>query len=440
MADDGMPMREDLGNIPEQSQIIEKYFEGGYTNYEENQKHTHDDELVATEEGSLNPTFRDNFYTESSSLFPAFPQTRENHSFAQAKEAVKNNSALALANAPAMVMPHKERHVVGHEQLPRNCQICGKSLMDASRAMVYFPPSESASFHVALHVFCGKTASILPQIAQPNLEIMLKAGLKNKHGIGPDVNFALARTRSAVAQGGEAEKDPKRLDKEYYLVKEFEGHLGSIRSLHCKPPAQEYQMMAHSFASANATKFPSNKPQVHKAFTNSGMSMRPYTYTKEKNNLFDSVSSDVTQAPAGMRHGRVRCPCGGIYNPTKGTTSWKAHIKTKRHLLWKSRQSSSSIHVNNIACTDSMPSTSLTLQEFDQSHFSRPKNASNEYEENYSIAKSHSQSHNENNSILVAKSYDHGKYYNEANNEVSAMIAERDLLTRREDSRKTKPN
>merc|ERR1712238_482469 len=49
------------------------------------------------------------------------------------------------------------------------------------------------------------------------------------HGIGPDINFALARTRSTVAQGGEAEKDLRRLEKEYYLVQEFEENLASLR-------------------------------------------------------------------------------------------------------------------------------------------------------------------------------------------------------------------
>lgn len=70
---------------------------------------------------------------------------------------------------------------------------------------------------IYLHVFCGKTASILPDVNCPDLEILSKAGLKNKHGTGPDVNAALVRTRSAVA------------DKEYYLVREFEAVLEEIR-------------------------------------------------------------------------------------------------------------------------------------------------------------------------------------------------------------------
>jgi hypothetical protein len=118
------------------------------------------------------------------------------------------------------------------------CCICGQG-DDEGRPMLRFLPVErdnatasaapsvvSFSQDLALHIFCGKTASILPSVNRPDLEILTKAGLKNKHGIGPEVNAALARTRCAVLlQEGTKEKH-------YFLVREFEAHLAAIRHTH----------------------------------------------------------------------------------------------------------------------------------------------------------------------------------------------------------------
>jgi hypothetical protein len=100
------------------------------------------------------------------------------------------------------------------------------------------PPPGVSSFteEIQLHVFCGKTASILPNVNQPDLEILTKAGLKNKHGIGPEVNAALARTRCAVIPNSTGSNDTSSSssskEKQYYLVREFEAHLASIRNAH----------------------------------------------------------------------------------------------------------------------------------------------------------------------------------------------------------------
>ena len=116
---------------------------------------------------------------------------------------------------------------------PPVCRICAK--LDDRPLVRFFPVDHDMSLlaaapsvdtftdDIALHVFCGKTASILPNVNRPDLEILSKAGLKNKHGIGPEVNAALARTRSATAN--HQQQPPKY----FYLVREFEAHLAAIR-------------------------------------------------------------------------------------------------------------------------------------------------------------------------------------------------------------------
>ena len=89
------------------------------------------------------------------------------------------------------------------------CPICGQG--DRDRPLLEFGPD------LSLHLFCGKTAHILHQ--RPELEVLSKAGLKNKFGKGPDVNLALRSTRSVVFDS-----------KTFYLVREFEANLEAARA------------------------------------------------------------------------------------------------------------------------------------------------------------------------------------------------------------------
>jgi len=285
------------------------------------------------------------------------------------------------------------------EHPPETCQICGQNSMGNSRAMVRFLPTANATTDISLHVFCGKIASILPQIAQPHLEILVTAGLKNKHGIGPYVNFALARTRSAVAQGGEAEKDPRRLDKEYYLVQEFEEHLKSIRGLQLNRKGLVTSLPNHLQLQS--------KPKVHKAsrkslkLDDSFANDRKEVQQPDQTGSFHPASLDrvkscapVLQNPTTLMQNsfpshaasldrrqeiasahrpadtpslrRMRCPCGGTY---KGPARWKAHMKTPRHVRWETHATSESS--SNIVDTapkkvllpESWPNNSLGLQQ-----------------------------------------------------------------------------
>jgi hypothetical protein len=134
-------------------------------------------------------------------------------------------SAVAAGRTPALILPPPPPVVL----VPAGpCRICGQPAPSStsnagngdtddgrnnSRPMIRFFPTPGAispavakaapsvttfGQDICLHVFCGKTAGFLPGRSDPELEIMTKAGLKNKHGIGQEVNAALARTRCGV--------------------------------------------------------------------------------------------------------------------------------------------------------------------------------------------------------------------------------------------------
>jgi hypothetical protein len=94
------------------------------------------------------------------------------------------------------------------------CHVCGVG--DDGRRLCHFLPNDECPEEIFLHVFCGKTAAILPHVNRPDLEILTKAGVKNKHGTGVSVTLALQRCRSSRVN------DPSNREQEYYLSKEFE--------------------------------------------------------------------------------------------------------------------------------------------------------------------------------------------------------------------------
>lgn len=110
-------------------------------------------------------------------------------------------------------------------------------------------------------------------------------------------------------------------------------------------------MPAHFFTDISKANSTSSKPRVHKASRNPIIPKNPHKYTQEEGPQVDwaSVHDPLTTATSSFGRdkadasayrasdGRVRCPCGGIYNPSKGAGSWKAHVKTKRHALWGGR-------------------------------------------------------------------------------------------------------
>lgn len=105
--------------------------------------------------------------------------------------------------------------------IPPICQICGKG-ESPHKQLCYFLPTAFEPEPTVLHVFCGKSAAILP-IERPDLEILSKSGIKNKHGHGPGVLVALQRSRTVTV----VEKDQR--EQVYYLVKEVEGHLNHLK-------------------------------------------------------------------------------------------------------------------------------------------------------------------------------------------------------------------
>lgn len=268
------------------------------------------------------------------------------------------------------------------------CSICGRG-DDDGRPLLRFLPVEhdiaaataSPSVHsftqdICLHIFCGKTASILPMVNQPELEILTKAGLKNKHGIGPEVNAALARTRCAIlAQEGAKEKH-------FFLVREFEAHLAAVRQTRitylpgsmqqqpqgADPTSQDYgvpdpygetmdptqhSMMAHSQQQGQqqqlspatnpyAKVYPPRAPTAaltHRQQVAAGVVGDGGTKRSHDSMLSQQHQQQQIPLPMGepTKNGRVRCGCGGIHLPTdtpRGISSWRSHIATKRHQKW----------------------------------------------------------------------------------------------------------
>lgn len=350
---------------------------------------------------SLLPTISDHVGDSSFSLENTMESSNADEGALEggrmAESATNTTGATALSNTSAPNPPAEEQQRQEHQEqdsTPQTCQICGKDSTQDPRAMVRFLPSSTVDSDISMHVFCGKTASILPHVAKPHLEILLKAGLKNKHGIGPDVNFALARTRSAIPVGGGSEKDPKRLEKEYYLVKEFEGHLSSIRNMHVQreqpptylppphvgqlgptaqaamPPHPGQPMGSSSSSNTTTAAAPRTKPRVHKV-ARSKQVKHPspaHEYHQQQQhqhppqqqqpaewiNVHDPLTSQFTAMGNGgpsmataMHHAgassesKVRCPCGGLYWPPgtpKGASSWRSHLRTKKHQMWEQEQ------------------------------------------------------------------------------------------------------
>mmetsp|Transcript_19147 Transcript_19147/g.44650 ORF Transcript_19147/g.44650 Transcript_19147/m.44650 type:complete len:563 (-) Transcript_19147:109-1797(-) len=205
--------------------------------------------------------------TVAAAQLPKSSSTPLNFSRATVKEGVQVPKQTQNMGSPLVLGPmgqERSSSLVTSEseelEVPTICRICeqddGRPLLrflpvphDISTANAA-PSVVTFTEDLCLHIFCGKTASILPTVNRPDLEILTKAGLKNKHGIGPEVNSALARTRCGGPFDPSQKKDSKRhmvkssrpsplntiphgnssKEKQYYLVREFEAHLAAIRN------------------------------------------------------------------------------------------------------------------------------------------------------------------------------------------------------------------
>jgi hypothetical protein len=250
------------------------------------------------------------------------------------------------------------------------CLICGKGMEEDSRALCHFLPNnvheatlqlapriKTFGEEIVVHVFCGKTACILPNVTRPELEILSKAGIKNKHGIGPEVNGALARTRNCtVAADGAKEKT-------FYIVQEFEAHLAAIRAASINTLHHGMGIIDHSMGQQLSSSFHSQVQSLalHPSFVDplsSPASLDPafdplYHHSPIPNHHLQPSTSKVIPHKAShtyqkrdpwslpsidvLSEGKIRCGCGGTHLPTgtaKGDSSWRSHVMTKRHQKW----------------------------------------------------------------------------------------------------------
>jgi hypothetical protein len=251
-----------------------------------------------------------------------------------------------------------------HQQ-QRRCVVCG---VDNGKPLLHFHPVEhdllvsaaapavtSFTMAISLHVFCGRTASILPHINRPDLEILTKAGLKNKHGIGQDVDGALSRTRCATVPTAETTTAGHVKEKQFYLVREFEANLAAVRNsfvVH-QPPAEMtplvltncYLPMYHAVGStAQPPPGPHHLHHHNSVFRHGQVAVDDGTMPAQHRQLVagDLVPSPVPSPPrmkrsrsadaSSSRWPKIRCECGGRYtNPS----SLRNHVKTKRHVKWE---------------------------------------------------------------------------------------------------------
>lgn len=253
------------------------------------------------------------------------------------------------------------------------CRICGKGTSQEDnrrRLVVRFLPAATVlpevsgvttwNQDIVLHVFCGKTASILPTVNQPDLEILTKAGVKNKHGIGPEVNAALARTRcatvtSAAGSSAAAAVTPTFKEKEFYLIKEFEAHLQAIRSASSSTRPYHHHAEQQQSSTASFTQYHEEKQLPHKvgqSYTKPARRTTPTapSPTQDQHDWALHHAVAVAAGDAALHpfatnslmddltpDGKIRCGCGGVHLPTgtpKGAQSWRSHVMTKRHQKW----------------------------------------------------------------------------------------------------------
>jgi len=319
-------------------------------------------------------------------------QEEQNNSNNQSSQEIENSRS--FNNRPVIRGDNtlsSQPYVVDNNEPPQlKCRICGKGPDDDGRILLRFLPTQidintatiapgvvTFGQDISLHVFCGKTASILPNVNQPDLEILSKAGIKNKHGIGPEVNGALARTRSSTLQQ-EGTKE-----KTFYIVKEFEAHLATIRSASIgaaacigvaaiatdqrlpPPPSQNsyhvsgvplehtgvaphtiepsMDMYHHPGGSHTPTCIPAPMPTASTVTTELNPSNTTKVIPHKAGQSFQKYHQrDVwtTLAPPDVTitaDGKIRCGCGGTHLPTgtaKGDASWRSHVMTKRHQKW----------------------------------------------------------------------------------------------------------
>ena len=272
------------------------------------------------------------------------------------------------------------------------CRICGKK--DDGRPILRFRPAQqhetrsgltgpnamALNQDVFLHVFCGKTASILPNVNQPEWEILSKAGLKNKHGIGAEVNAALARTRCAVLN------QPGAKEKQFYLVREFEANLAAVKNIRGSAHVAAVGAPAHHHSAADPFPAPPLPPHYHDmpqldANSNHHYDIQhadphhhsyldmhtgalasppppaaagipvpdPYrshqTTTKvpphkasagqiQKSYRVQIPESTLYPASSYTPDGNIRCACGGTHPPN----GLRGHVMTKRHRKWLEEQ------------------------------------------------------------------------------------------------------
>ncbi|KAL3908605.1 MAG: hypothetical protein SGILL_008421 [Bacillariaceae sp.] len=165
------------------------------------------------------------------------------------------------------------------------CQVCGRASVSSSgvnRPLLHFKPSRYVPINdngittyqtdVHVHLFCGKTAGIkfqknphsgkMHNSRTAQWEIVSKAGLKHKHGPGPETNVALTHTRSTTlpSEGDDAsatkgKRKPPSANRVFYLTREFEANLNMVKAHVAREWAEKSGDALSPFADSGASLF-----------------------------------------------------------------------------------------------------------------------------------------------------------------------------------------
>ena len=206
-----------------------------------------------------------------------------------ASETETATTADATLSSPAATK-QTDTTTEGPSAVSKACKVCG--VANDGRKMCHFVPTPQFPEEIYLHVFCGKTAAILPNVNRPDLEILTKAGVKNKHGTGVSVTLALQRCRSAKVL------DSSNREQEYFLSKEFE---------------QIYHAVTKEPAPAGPGQTPTHTTTRDAAPQHPYQMQRPHHHSHPAHHYQQPPPAVTTAAPAPVTARQVGAPASAAH-------------------------------------------------------------------------------------------------------------------------------
>lgn len=227
--------------------------------------------------------------------------------------------------------PYKEALKVRKEP---TCRICGKS--NEGRPLIRFKGKGKGKPQEFIHGFCG-TIAAMPPWNKPEYELLQSKGIRKKYrGIcQPHVTEALAATRCGI--------NPINGMK-LFMMRDFENKL---------------QELNYEIKRSNCT---TSELGTESASTKSAIKHRLAPDQENEPPVSKKGRGIPTKALLHAPSGKIRCPCGGLYQAigtNEANKSWSSHVKTKEHRSWMQSSNDSNIKT----CTTVAPSNQAQLKD-----------------------------------------------------------------------------